>query len=99
MTIILRTQREHERIEGLAPVVNWREDDYAVLDNEVMIGRIYRTQLPDGMKWMWFLQTSPIAPQPNSGSAGTLDEAKDALAARYEAVRRLLAKALGSTTR
>ena len=83
MTIILRTQGEQERIEGLAPVVPWRDDDYAVLDDEIMIGRIYRTQLPAGNKWMWFLQITG-APKPNRGAADSLDEAKAKLAAVCE---------------
>jgi len=77
MAITLRTQREQERVEGLAPVINWRDDDYAVLDGEIVIGRIYREQIPAGAKWCWFLQTG--APPPNSGSADTLDEAKTAI--------------------
>jgi len=32
MAIILRTQREQERIEGHDPVINWRADDYSLLD-------------------------------------------------------------------
>jgi hypothetical protein len=38
-------------------------------------------------KWRWFLQTVP-APPPNGGLANTLDEAKAAVAARYEQVKR-----------
>jgi len=82
MAIILRTQREQERVEGLAPVINWRRDDFAVLDDETVIGRIYKSQVPAGERWMWFLQVTP-APPPNSGSADTLDEAMAALTARY----------------
>ena len=83
MAIALRTQRGQERIEGLAPVINWRENDYAVLDDETVIGRIYREQIPAGVKWRWFLQVTG-APPPNSGSADTLDEAKAALTVSYE---------------
>ncbi len=36
-------------------------------------------------KWLWFL-TVP-APAPNQGIADTLEEAKAALAARYEQVK------------
>ena len=39
------------------------------------------------MKWHWFLQIVP-APPPNSGAADTLDEAKAAIATRYEEVKR-----------
>ena len=85
MTIILRTQREQERIEGLAPVINWRDDDYAVLDDETPIGRIYQKQVPAGVRWLWFSHT--MGASPSNGSADTLDEAKAALAAVYERAR------------
>jgi hypothetical protein len=39
------------------------------------------------IKWLWFLQTVP-APLPNQGIADTLEEAKAALASRYEQVKR-----------
>jgi hypothetical protein len=55
MTTLLRTQRAQERIEGRKPVIDWSGDDYAVLAGEIRIGRIYRTQLPAGVKWRWFL--------------------------------------------
>jgi hypothetical protein len=50
MAITIRTQREQERIEGRMPSINWRDDDYAVLDDETVIGRIYREQTPAGVK-------------------------------------------------
>jgi len=50
-------------------------DDYAVLDDETPIGRIYKEQTLAGVKWRWFLQVTG-APLPNSGSADTLGGAK-----------------------
>jgi len=87
MNIILPTQREQERIEGRAPLIEWNSDDYTVADGNLNIGRIYKTRLPTGDRWCWFLQTAPIAPPPNTGSCDTLDDARAVLAARYEAVR------------
>jgi hypothetical protein len=87
MTLLLRTQRVQERIEGRTPVIDWMPGDYAVVDGETRVGRIRREKLPAGVKWCWFLQTAPVAPPPNSGSADTLDEAKAAFRARYEAVQ------------
>jgi hypothetical protein len=46
----------------------------------------YRTQLPSGIKYMWFLQVMG-APLPKSGTADTLDEATSAIEAAYERVR------------
>jgi hypothetical protein len=37
-------------------------------------------------KWMWFLQTEP-APPPNSGTADSLEEAKQAFKRRYQEVK------------
>ena len=81
MTVTLRTQREQEIIEGRKPIINWRDDDYAVLDNDTEIGRIYREREPAGVKWRWFLH---IIGASNSGSADTLEEAKAAITAAYD---------------
>jgi hypothetical protein len=51
------------------------------------IGRIYKEQIHGEMKWLWFLQLDP-APPPHQSIADTLDEAKAALAKRYEEVKR-----------
>ena len=87
MTLLLRKQHTQDRIEGLDSF-DWGEDDYAVVD-ERQIGRIYKERVPAGVKWLWFLQVVE-APLPNKGIADTLDEAKAALATRYEAVKRLM---------
>ncbi len=55
--------------------------------DETRFGRIYTESIHGELKWCWFLQTMP-APSPNQGMADTLDEAKAALAKRYEEVRR-----------
>ncbi len=84
MTLVLRKQRAQDRIEGREPL-DWGENDYAVID-ETKIGRIYRQQIQRDLKWLWFLQVVS-APPPNQGIADTLDEAKAALAKRYEEVK------------
>jgi hypothetical protein len=85
MTLILRKQHADERIEGREPPPGWTDDDYAVVD-ETLVGRIYRQPVQGALKWLWFLQTA--APPPNQGIADTLEEAKAALATRYEEVKR-----------
>ena len=85
MTLILRKMRAQARIEGLDPNI-WGDDDYAVND-ETTVGRIYREMIHGDPKWLWFLQIVP-APPPNQGIADTLDEAKAALAKRYEEVKK-----------
>ena len=86
MTLVLRKQHTEDRIEGREPPPDWSDDDYAVVD-EKLVGRIYRQPVQDDLKWLWFLQTVP-APLPDQGIADTLEEAKAALAARYEQVKR-----------
>jgi len=86
MTLVLRKQSAEDRIEGRDPPPDWSDDDYAVV-NEELVGRIYRQQVRGEIKWLWFLQTVP-APLPNQGIADTLDEAKTALTSRYEQVKR-----------
>jgi hypothetical protein len=85
MTLVLRKQSLEDRIEGREPPPDWSDDDYAVVD-EKLVGRIYRQQVQGDIKWLWFLQTVP-APLPNQGIADTLEEARGALAARYEQVK------------
>jgi hypothetical protein len=65
MTRVLRKQRTEDRIEGCGPPLDWSEDDYAVVD-ENLIGRIYRQQIQGDLKWLLFLQVVPAAP-PNQG--------------------------------
>jgi hypothetical protein len=80
MTLLLRRQNTQDRHEGGQPLP-WKHDDFAVLDDERRIGRIYREQLPAGLKWRWFLHI--IGASPNSGIADTLDEAKAEIAEAY----------------
>jgi hypothetical protein len=49
------------------------------------IGRIFKQQMAAGPKWVWFLQVAPVPP-PNESVADTLDEARAALAKRYQEV-------------
>jgi len=85
MTLVLRMQEAQNRIEGRESFERG-EDDYAVID-ETRIGRIYSQQLQAGFKWHWSLEVAPPS-LPNQGIADTLDEAKAALAKRYEEVKR-----------
>jgi hypothetical protein len=86
MTLFLRKLRAEDRIEGQDPPPDWSEDDYVVVE-ETLIGRIYRQEVQGDLKWLWFLQSTP-APSPKQGIADTLEEAKAALAARYEEIKR-----------
>jgi hypothetical protein len=87
VTLILRRMRAQARIEGLNPDI-WAEDDYAIVDPDInkRVGRIYPEVILGEPKWLWFLQTE-LAPPPNSGKAGTLEEAKAAFKRRYSEVK------------
>jgi hypothetical protein len=51
MTLLLRTMRKH---------MGWEDakDDYAVLDGEKSVGRIYKEH--GEAKWLWSVNTSPF---------------------------------------
>jgi hypothetical protein len=71
MTLILRSMKKH---------MGWEDanDDYAVLDDEKTVGRIYRERGED--RWLWSVNTSPFpAPPPNNGLATSLEESETAL--------------------
>ena len=80
MTLLLRKQNAQDRIEGRKSF-GWKDTDYAVLDDETRIGRMYRETLPAGLKWRWFLHV--MGAIPNSGHADTVDEAKAGIAEVY----------------
>ena len=90
MTLLFRKQHTQDGIEGLASF-DWGEDDYVVIDETqvyvTQIGRIYKERVPAGVKWLWILQVVRAPPR-NKGIADTLDEAKAALAKRYQEVKR-----------
>jgi hypothetical protein len=88
VTLLLRKMRAQARVEGLNPDI-WADDDYAIVDPDLnkRVGRIYPEMIRGEPKWMWFLQTEP-APPPNSGVAGSLEEAKAAFKRRYQEVKR-----------
>jgi hypothetical protein len=45
VTFLLRRQNAQDRHEG-RQLLPWKQDDFAVLDDETVIGRMYREQLP-----------------------------------------------------
>ena len=69
--LILRAIKKH---------MGWdnAEDDYAVLDDDKSVGRIYRKHGED--RWLWSVNMSPFpAPPPNNGLTSSLEEAKTAV--------------------
>jgi hypothetical protein len=84
MRLVLRKGSTQARIAGFERL-EWAEDDYDMIDETTVVGRIYRERLLGAFKWRWFLQTVPATP-PNEGVADLLDEPKTAFKARYEQV-------------
>jgi hypothetical protein len=75
MTLILKTMKRH---------MGWEDakDDYAILDGDKTVGRIYRERAEE--RWLWSVNTSPYpAPPPNNGLTRSLEEAKQQFKARY----------------
>jgi hypothetical protein len=75
MSLILRSMKKH---------LGWQDakDDYAILDGERTVGRIYREH--GEARWLWSVNTSPFpAPPPNNGLTSSLEEAKQQFKARY----------------
>jgi hypothetical protein len=84
MTVFLRSQRAQAIFEGREPSTE-RDDDYAVIDG-IRFGRIYKSKLPAGDRWCWFLNGAVTAIPPGirgSGACETLDQAKAEIVAEY----------------
>jgi hypothetical protein len=79
MRFILRTQDQQAKLENRAHVTD-DPNDYAVVIDGPVIGRIYRyPHGPSKGKWGWFLQS----PSGTSGDADSLDQAKEKLKQRW----------------
>lgn len=86
-TLLLRKTRVQACIEGLdSKIWDDAEDDFAILDGDTRVGRIYRAWRDGERQWQWCLQTDP-APPPNVGIEKTLDECKAAFKRRYAKIR------------
>jgi hypothetical protein len=92
MTLILRRSSAQARIEGWDPRI-WPDDDYAIVDTDIPVGRIYHEVVCGDPKWRWSIHQipeagpgRPITP-PHNGIANTLDDAKTAFKARYQQLR------------
>ena len=59
-------------------------DDYDVIHDGEIVGRIYR-MIGDRELWRWMIRLSASPPGPSGGLADTLDEAKAAFQAKWDA--------------
>lgn len=83
---ILRTQAQQSKIEGQPPSSE-NPEDYAVVFDGPVVGRIYPNPIRRGM-WNWHMQS----PTGASGYADSLDEAKEALKQRWFAETKKLSQ-------
>jgi hypothetical protein len=86
MTSLILTRANVSRSSG-----QWREDDYAVLENGVVVGRIFFLDAvgPQGRPWMWA----------SGHSAGSVKRAAHGYEATREAAMAAFAKSWGRNVR
>ena len=74
MTLILK------RAKLSRPSGQWQDEDYDVLADGKVVGRIYEdgsASTPPDMRWFWSITAIvPAVPNVTNGHAATLDEAK-----------------------
>src|SRR2546421_12653246 len=72
-----------KRACGSRPSGQWQDEDYDVLADGKIVGRIYEdasASTPPDMRWFWSItEIVPAVPNMTSGHAATLDGAKDKL--------------------
>jgi hypothetical protein len=56
MTLILRKSSAQARIEGRNPAI-WPDDDYAIVDDDIPVGRIHGELIDGEPKWRWSRRT------------------------------------------
>ena len=65
--------------------------DYVIRRDDLQIGRVYLTKLPDGDRFVWSIYVNDHVPKvpnvPISGSAATLDKATAAMLKSYGQMR------------
>jgi hypothetical protein len=68
------------------PSGQWQDEDYDVLTDGKVVGRIYEDDplaLPD-IRWFWSIMIVPATPGVTNGTAATREEAKAAFRAAWE---------------
>jgi hypothetical protein len=79
-----------KRASASRPSGAWDDDDYDVLADGRVVGRIYEqggVGTPPDMRWFWSVMIVPAVPNVTYGHAATLDEAKAKFRAAWEAKR------------
>jgi hypothetical protein len=70
-----------KRARGSIPIGDYRGEDYDVVANGVVVGRIFKSLIaPKNAQWFWnFAHTHVSDRSPTNGTAATRDEAMAAL--------------------
>jgi hypothetical protein len=72
------------------PDGQWSYQDYDVLADGKVVGRIYdngSAGTPPNMRWFWSVMTVPATPGQTNGTAATREEAMAKFRAAWEAAR------------
>jgi hypothetical protein len=79
-----------KRASASRPSGEWNEDDYDVLADGVVVGRLFKVNAaPVGMPWMWTLEIEHCGDRtPTYGYAETREAAMAAFAKRWRRTRR-----------
>jgi hypothetical protein len=81
MRLILRAQKKQSELEGKS-IWNDKADDYAVIVDGPVVGRIYK-QVGSSLQsaqWRWIVQKGPYA----NGYAATLEDAQSEFAKAFK---------------
>jgi hypothetical protein len=77
-----------KRASASRPSGQWQDEDYDVLADGKVIGRIYEdasASTPPELRWFWSVTSIwPATPGLTNGTAATLDEAKAKFRAAWE---------------
>jgi hypothetical protein len=60
MSLLLRKSSIQARIEGREPSI-WPDDDFAIVDADIPVGRAYRELVCGEPKWRWSIHQIPEA--------------------------------------
>jgi hypothetical protein len=70
-----------KRASASRPSGEWSDDDYDVLADDVVVGRIMKAKAaPVGAPWLWTYGFSPLERRPSHGYAATREAAMAAFA-------------------
>jgi hypothetical protein len=76
-----------KRASASRPSGQWQDEDYDVLADGKVVGRIYEDahlSTPSDMRWFWSLMVTPATPGVTNGTAATREQAMAKFRAAWE---------------